>query len=159
MSLDSKLSENIIYNKPKIFSILIVDDDIDFCKKFKKNLEIRGHSVIILTEGMIYVSKCINNHFDLIFMDFHIKDIDGDKVTTIKEDFNNRSIIFAYTGDKSDQAIESFKKNSMNGVIIKPLDMDLFNNIMSILEKDIKNIDRKSLERLSKKSKGNIIIF
>jgi CheY-like chemotaxis protein len=144
----------------KSLNILIVDDDLDAGKYFKTILELRNHNVTILNEGVRCISKCLNNHYDIIFMDYHIDGINGDEITDIiKNDYSNKSQIFAYTGDKSDSAINNFKESGMYGAIIKPVNMDLFNEVMNILEKDTVNIDKAYLKRISRRSRGNILVF
>merc|ERR1712216_922626 len=97
MATRNKVSEQYHYDKKKNLDILIVDDDKLASDLFKKILELRGHTVTALDEGMRCVGKCKDNHYDIIFMDYHIDDVNGDYVTTIiKEDFGNRSKIFAY---------------------------------------------------------------
>jgi CheY-like chemotaxis protein len=157
-----KISEKNNYDRTKNLKILIVDDDTKACKSFKKILELRGHNVTLLDEGMRCVGKCIDTSYDLIFMDYHIGDetMNGDEVTEIiKNDFNNKSIIFAYTGDKTADAITTFKKKRMDGAIIKPIGIDLLNKFMNVLEKDSPSLDREALKKISKKSRGNIMIF
>lgn len=149
-----------IRSKSKILNILIVDDDVEASKYFAKILKMRGHNVATLDEGIRCVSRCLDNEYDIIFMDYHIDDINGDEVTKIiKDDYSNTSMVFAYTGDKSDEAIKSFKESGMLGAIIKPIDMDLFSDIMNVLEKDINRLDRPRLKRISRRSRGNIVIF
>ena len=156
----AKVSEIYNYDKKKNLNILIVDDDQEASKYFKKILEMRGHTVITLDEGIRCVSKCLDNHYDIIFMDYHIEDINGDEVTTIiKDDYSNKSQVFAYTGDKSDDAIESFKQSGMSGAIIKPINMDLFDEVMTTLERDCVELDKPLLKRISRRSRGNILVF
>ena len=156
----NKISERYIYNKKKSLNILIVDDDNECSTLFKKILELRGHKVDSINEGIGCVSKCHKTNYDIIFMDYHIEDIDGDQISTIiREDLNNKSKIFAYTGDKTNSAIENFKHSGMDGALFKPIDMNLFHDVMNIFERDHMEIDQESLNRISRKSKGNIFIF
>ena len=144
----TKSFSDLSINKKKSLNILIVDDDLKAGECFKTILELRNHNVTILNEGIRCISKCLTNHYDIIFMDYHIDDINGDEITEIiKNDYSNKSQIFAYTGDKSDSAI------------IKPVNMSLFNEVMNVLEKDVEKIDKSCLKRLSRRSRGNILVF
>lgn len=155
-----KINEFSNKEKYKTLSILIVDDDELSSSYFKKILELRGHNVTTLNEGIRCVSKVNQNKYDLIFMDYHIDDINGDEVTQIiKEDFDNNSVIFAYTGDNSNDAINKFKDCGMEGALIKPIEVDYLNDIMSILEKDLNSIDKNGLNRISRRIRGNLLIF
>ena len=148
------------YDRKKTLDILIVDDDKSALKYFEKILQLRGHNVTIIDEGIRCVSKCLDNHYDIIFMDYHIDDITGDELTSIiKDDYSNNSKVFAYTGDKSKNAIESFKHSGMIGAMIKPVNIELFGEIMYILEKDCVELDVERLKRIARKSGGNVIVF
>ena len=119
MAVNYKYNRDHSYNKKKKLNILIVDDDINSLTLFKEILELRGHNVIALDEGMKCISKCINSTFDIIFVDYHIGDIDGVELTDcLKDVLHTESIIFAYTGDNSKTAIERFKNIGMKGAII-----------------------------------------
>lgn len=117
------------------FSILIVDDDKIVSNIFGEILSNRGHNVIIVHDCASCINKCQNTNFDIIFMDFHMDNINGvDMTDLLKNVCNNKSIIFALTGDDSKKAINQFKNIGMNGAIIKPLNIDLINKLMNSLE-------------------------
>ena len=127
----------------KCFRILIVDDDNNMAQMFSEILKMRGHSVTIVNEGALCINKCHNDFYDIIFMDFHLEDLDGVNVTdVIKNVCNTKSLIFAFTGDDSGQSVAKFKDIGMTGALIKPLDINLINKIMSSLESR-NDIDKK----------------
>ena len=47
----------------------------------------------------------------------------------------------------------------MEGALIKPIEVDHLNDIMSILEKDLNSIDKNGLNRISRRIRGNLLIF
>lgn len=146
-------------SKKKQFDILIVDDEEDASFMFKTILEARGHNVMTLKEGVSCISKCKSNAYDIIFMDYHIADIDGVQVTEfIKDIYKTNAIIFAYTGDTSKEAIAEFKNIGMIGALIKPIDCDLLDNIMNTLE-DRGCVDKNIFSKLARKSDGSFIVF
>lgn len=157
-----KQYENIIIqtlNKKRSFDILIVDDDKETSEMFKDILEMRGHTVTTIYEGVKCISTCKSKTYDIIFMDYHIEDIDGVQVTDfIRDIYKTNSIIFAYTGDSTYNAIEEFKKTGMVGALVKPVDPELINNIMRTIE-ERKCIDRIIFNKLAKQSKGSLIMF
>jgi CheY-like chemotaxis protein len=125
-------------------NILVVDDDETSLELFKEILEFRGHNVTTVNEGVRCISNLQTNYYDIIFLDYHIGDIDGvDLADCIKDVFKHKSLIFAYTGDSSTSAIERFKIIGMNGALIKPLSIDLIDSIMNMIEKNDKNIENK----------------
>lgn len=140
-------------SKKRKFNILIIDDDDNVALLFKDYLESRGHLVSVTDEGTRGLVKSNNNNFDLIFMDYHLnKDgspiinnqcknnpksnsaIDGTVITECIKNSNNKSLIFAYTGDNSKTAINKFKKVGMSGAIFKPVDVIILNKLMHLLE-------------------------
>ena len=123
------------YTKKQKFNILIVDDDTNSSDLFKEILESRGHNVTTLDEGVKCISKCLNNYFDIIFLDYHIGDIDGVELADcLKDVLKTKSTIYAYTGDNNQHTIDKFKNIGMSGVFIKPLNINNINNILTNLE-------------------------
>ena len=137
-------------------NILVVDDDETSLELFKDILAFRGHNVTAVNEGVRCISSLQNNYYDIIFLDYHIGDIDGVELADcIKDVFKHQSLIFAYTGDSSSNAIDRFKFIGMNGVLIKPLNIELIDSIMNTIEKNNKNIENK----LKVINDDSIIIF
>ena len=125
-------------------NILVVDDDETSLELFKEILEFRGHNVTTVNEGVRCISNLQTNYYDIIFLDYHIGDIDGvDLADCIKDVFKHKSLIFAYTGDSSTSALDRFKIIGMDGALIKPLNIDLIDSIMNMIEKNDKNIENK----------------
>lgn len=125
-------------------NILVVDDDETSLELFKEILEFRGHNVTAVNEGVRCISNLQNNYYDIIFLDYHIGDIDGvDLADCIKDVFKHKSLIFAYTGDSSSSALNRFKIIGMNGALIKPLNLELIDSIMNTIEKNDQNIENK----------------
>ena len=123
------------YSKKQKLNILIVDDDTNSSDLFKEILELRGHYVTTLDESVKCISKCLNNYFDIIFLDYHIDNINGVELADcLKDVLKIESSIYAYTGDNSQQTIDKFKNIGINGVFIKPLNINNINNILTKLE-------------------------
>jgi PleD family two-component response regulator len=152
------------YNKRLKLNILIVDDDENASELFKEILELRGHNVITLNEGVRCISNIQNNTYDIIFLDYHIGDIDGvDLADFIKDIFKSNALIFAYTGDNSSSAVSKFKETGMNGAIIKPIDYNLINKIMVQIENtnkiNKKNINQEIINKLGLIKDKSLICF
>ena len=144
--------DNLYLNRNKGLNILIVDDDEVSAELFKDYLSLRGHNVTSLNEGVKCISQCIKNVYDIIFLDYHIGDIDGVELADcLKDVLKSESKIFAYTGDSSPNAIKKFKDIGMNGVLIKPLNLNKINNIII----DIENENIKK----NKKDTHDVIFF
>jgi len=136
--------DNCYYKKSKKLDILIVDDDELSAELFKEYLSIRGHNVLSLNEGVKCISQCMKNKFDIIFLDYHIGDIDGVELADcLKDVLKTQSKIYAYTGDDKPESIKKFKDIGMNGVLIKPIDLNKINNIIIDIENE--NIKTKNI--------------
>lgn len=117
------------------FNILIVDDDESSAEIFGEILSGRGHNITITNEGTLCISKCQMCSYDIIFMDFHLDDMNGVDITDLlKNVCSVKSLIFAVTGDDNVETMKLCKNIGMNGAIIKPLDIDLINKFMNSLE-------------------------
>jgi len=146
-------------NKKKKFKILIVDDEIDSSMLFKEILDLRGHDVTLINEGIQCINKCKDNEYDIIFLDYHIPGINGVEIADlIKDLFKTNSLIFAYTGDSTTESLNKFKKIGMTAALIKPVDIDLINLIMNSFE-ERECADKNILYKLSKKHKNTLYIF
>ena len=152
------------YNKRLKLNILIVDDDENASELFKEILELRGHNVITLNEGVRCISNIQNHNYDIIFLDYHIGDIDGvDLADFIKDIFKSNALIFAYTGDNSSSAVTKFKETGMDGASIKPIDYSLINKIMVQIENinkiNTKNINKEIINKLGLIKDKSLICF
>lgn len=129
--------DNCYYKKNKKLDILIVDDDEISSELFKEYLSLCGHNVYSLNEGVKCIACCIKKNFDIIFLDYHIGDINGVELADcLKDVLKIKSKIYAYTGDNNPESIEKFKNIGMNGVIIKPINLNKINNIIIDIENE-----------------------
>ncbi|AYV75649.1 MAG: PAS domain-containing sensor histidine kinase [Terrestrivirus sp.] len=156
----STRSVNHIENRRKIFNILIVDDDENIANNLKLLLNSRGHNVMVVNDGIRCISRCKDDetHFDIVFLDYHMDDIDGAQVADIVRDDKKKTIIFAYTGDSSEKALTDFKNVGMSGAVIKPITVNCIDMLMSKLENST-ILDKNSISMLSRKSYRSILIF
>lgn len=148
--------------KRKTFDILIVDDDLEVADNFKQILELRGHRVTVVDDGLRCITHCLDSekHYDIVFMDYHMEGLDGARVTEIvKYDSNkNKTLIFAYTGDNSIKAIDDFKQVGMDGAIIKPVSIKNLELLLDKLELSLV-LDTEVVKSIDKKTARSIMIF
>lgn len=144
----------------KIFNILIADDDIDVATGLGDYLKLRGHNITIVDDGIRCVSHCKDSSriYDIVFLDYHMQDLDGTQVAEIVKESKSNTLIFAYTGDNSESAISEFKNVGMSGVIIKPTDTKGIDALLTSLERSIK-LDESTIKSISRKSNRSVIIF
>lgn len=149
------------------FKILVVDDDICVAETFGEVLQYRGHTVTVVNTAIDCINKCQNNNYNIIFMDFHLKDdktyydeINGAEITDLlKTVCNMNSIVFAITGDDSKEALIKFKNVGMDGALIKPLDIEIINKLMNCIE--IRNdVDKRVVKTIgTHQFKKHLIVF
>lgn len=158
--IDSYVVKEKSLLKRKIFNILVVDDDIDVADSLKTLLKSRGHNVTVVDDGLRCISHCKDKKkfYDIVFIDYHMEGLDGAQVTEIVKDDNKKSLIFAYTGDDSQKAINDFKQVGMDGAIIKPIDINSIELLMSKLEL-LSFLDNSIIRNITKKSCRSILIF
>lgn len=132
---DYRVSSNN-HIKRKLLNILIVDDDTEAAENFKTILQFRGHNITIVDDGLRCITRCMGKEqiYDIVFMDYHMEGLDGAKVAEILKEYNESTLIFAYTGDNSEKAIQEFKNAKMDGVIIKPFDIKHIELLMNKIE-------------------------
>ena len=122
----------------------------------------RGHNITLVNESVSCINKCQNNDYDIIFMDFHLNDLNGVETTDlIKNVCFVKSLIFAITGDDSNNAITKFREIGMDGALIKPLDVEIIDKFMNSLE-FVKSTDKtmlKLIKNLNIKFKNQLFIF
>lgn len=143
----------------KKMNILIVDDDLAGTECLKEILEYHGHNVQIVDDATRCITLCQNNKYDIVFMDYHLEGLDGAEVTLILKDQHiGKTIIFAYTGDSSQNAIGLFKGVGMNGAIIKPFDVMSFEMLLNNIE-DHYLFSQQTAMQIARKSNRTILIF
>lgn len=159
LNLEKNINKINQLNYKNKFNILVVDDDNFIAESLGEILSTRGHFVTIVNESMSCLGKCQNLSFDVIFMDFHLTDYDGANTTDLlKNVCNNKSIVFGFTGDDSKETLTSFMKMGVDATIIKPIDIDLIEKVMSILETR-NEFDKSILKNVLKNKRNQLFIF
>jgi two-component system aerobic respiration control sensor histidine kinase ArcB len=107
------------------FKILLVED-VKMAQKIAiMVLESLNCEVDIADDGNTALKKASCNHFDLIFMDLGLPDMDGLTVTEMirkmEQDKKNPTIIIALTAHNDDKIRELATSVGMNDFLLKPL--------------------------------------
>jgi len=154
-------NRHCLRHKKRFMNVLIVDDDLNSANSIKEILELNGHFVTIIDEPSRCITLCQNNKYDMVFMDYHMEGLNGSQITEIlKENNFGNTIIFAHTGDNSNDAINSFKHAGMNGIIIKPIDLLSFELLINFFENNnILDYNQSSKMIITKRSNQNILFF
>ena len=181
LTIEKINSIHSLYNhysyKKKTLNILIIDDDVNVSSMLEDYLSLRGHSVEIVYEGARGITKNNLKNYDIIFIDYHLdndlppniskKNLNKDNILTgatvseiinLQKNEKNNSIIFGYTGDSTKNAINKFKNSGADGIIFKPIELDIFDKLMFNIESN-RQFDKNSISNAFKSLRDNIIIF
>lgn len=168
-----------VYNhtlqRKKCLNILIIDDDVNVSRVLHDVLEIRGHNIEVVNEGSRGIARTFDNTYDIVFIDYHLdndvspevskEDLKDESILTganLSEcilEFKKEPLIFGYTGDSSTKAIQNFKNAGVDGIIFKPLEIDIIDKLMNVIEKSNNKVDKLELQKTLRFVKRHIIIF
>ena len=138
----SHLSESYVYDKNTrrqiVFTssaarILIVDDSKVNLGVAKGLLEEYGINADIAESGMEALKKVGRKHYDVIFMDHMMPEMDGIETTKnirMKGNWCEEVPIVALTANTTDEARQLFKMEGMQDFLAKPIELSLLHDIL-----------------------------
>lgn len=147
-SEQSQIETNINYLDYSDKKVLIVDDNKINIKIASKTLTPYKFQIEEVLSGSECLEKIKNgNHYDLIFMDYMMPDMDGiETLKKLKELPNFNTKVIALTADAIDGAREKFLNAGFDEYISKPIDKDFLNKVINeLLSTNTKNISEQNL--------------
>ena len=105
-------------------SVLIVDDNISFCRSMSLVLKVRGYSVSMVSGGLEAVEKVKEASFDMIFMDVKMPDMDGVEAYRRIKQVRPGAAVAMMTGYAVEDLVEQAVREGARDVLYKPLDID-----------------------------------
>lgn len=125
----SVISQEKLLKLLEPLDILIVEDDPVSSLLLEKVLLQLGHHVSKANAGENAIHLAISHHYDLIFMDIQLPDIDGFEVTkSIRQSINKaeskQPIIIALTAYIMKENIDMEWKKFFDDYLLKPIDID-----------------------------------
>ncbi len=139
---DSYLSEHYVYDKNTrrqiVFTaptarVLVVDDSKVNLGVAKGLLEEYGINADIADSGMEALKKVGRKHYDIIFMDHMMPEMDGIETTRnirLKGNWCDEVPIVALTANTTDEARQLFKMEGMQDFLAKPIELSLLHDIL-----------------------------
>lgn len=119
----------------KSLKVMVVDDNKINQKVIEGFLEKTKHNITMIDSAQIAINRLEKEKFDLILMDIEMPELKGDEATKLIRQSGNKSIkdipIIALTGNTMPNDIEHYYKCGMNGVIAKPIDIDLLKSTIN----------------------------
>lgn len=140
--------------------ILVAEDNPVNQLVIKNLLDTFGHHCDVVNNGQEAVDKAITEHYDIIFMDYHMPKMDGIAATQrIREQnnaINNKNTpIIALTADIQPQVNKKFRRAGANGSLLKPFTR---NNLADQLSKWLQISEHNSsVETIQKKYDKSIL--
>jgi CheY-like chemotaxis protein len=129
--------------KLKLAEILIVDDEVEIRKLFKKVLDKEGYSVTVADSGGNTLNLCRKKKFDLIYLDIIMPGMDGISVFKKIKKISPKTKIVFFTGKlMEDKVAGMYLDEGAAGFLRKPISLkDLVSYTQNILKaKNEKNL-------------------
>ncbi|MFN8671614.1 MAG: response regulator [Candidatus Sericytochromatia bacterium] len=141
ISLDDKLANKYPLN------ILVAEDNLVNQKVIIKTLEKLGYKIIIANNGLEVISLIQKNHFDIIFMDVQMPEMDGYEATKyILDNYTEHPKIIAMTANALKGDKDYCLKIGMDDYISKPL---ILKELQEIIIKWSEIIKNSSLNKIN----------
>ncbi|UGU14272.1 sigma-54 dependent transcriptional regulator [Sinomicrobium kalidii] len=127
-------------------NILIIEDDVAFCKVLEKFLAKNGHEVSTSFSAAEAKRKIADNVFDLIITDLRLPNYDGlDLLSEIKRDFPDTPVVLMTGYAEINTAVKAMKKGAFD-YISKPFNPD---EVLIIISKALKEVKESPVEKQS----------
>lgn len=108
----------------KPLKILVLDDHVDVAASIGEILELDGHEVTLVHNGINAIAAYTNNFFDIGLFDVKMPGINGvDSFLEIKK-MNPHASVIMMTGYADDGVIERAIENGALGPLRKPFEVD-----------------------------------
>ncbi|WP_026376599.1 response regulator [Aestuariibacter salexigens] len=139
LALKAILSDAVPQDEPEddapTAHILVAEDNDINAEIVRTMLEQQGHSVTLASDGEKAVIACTHYHFDIIFMDMNMPNMDGLEATVkIRQTLKLDTPIIALTANAFSEDKERCKAVGMDGFIAKPINKQaLFDYVDKVL--------------------------
>ena len=121
--------EPIVETRPEVrlgtdsCSILLVDDEIDFCEALREVLEDCGHRVDLAHSGRQALEACTENDYDIVFLDLGLPDRPGAELIFRLEEAHPRIEILIISGQTASDTSKAVSRSTI-GFLHKPVDLE-----------------------------------
>ncbi|MBI5551403.1 MAG: response regulator [Desulfobacterales bacterium] len=116
--------------------ILVIDDEENMLRLFKRVLGRQGYDVIVVESGIAGLDLADQQHFDLAIVDIGIPDKDG---TIVVRDLIGRHAglpIIAVTARPTREREQALRALGCQGFFAKPLNLKQFNDRIRLILSD-----------------------
>ncbi len=120
---------------PQPWSLLLVEDEDINRKVVAELLQSEGYQVTTASGGNEAIGLIEQINFDVVLMDLHMPGMDGlqttEQIQRLQEKNDEKLKIIAFTGDVMETVEEDCRKAGMDGIISKPIQIDVLNKTIS----------------------------
>lgn len=113
-------------------SILVVDDDVNYCSTLSKILAMRGYNVTTANSGIDAINLVKEKNFGVVIMDVKMPVMDGVEAFKRIKAIKPECIVILMTAFSVDDLIRDAIKDGVYSVIRKPFDIEV---VVSMIEK------------------------
>ena len=126
-------------------SVLVVDDEPVNTRLVSRRLQrvVPDVAVTVADDGLGMVELCVEQHkrYDVVLLDQHMRGMNGDAAVAALRAYEHatalpRLLVLACTGNSSAQDMERFDHAGFDGVITKPLDLNVLGPALAALVSD-----------------------
>lgn len=111
--------------------ILLVDDNAFMLQIQSKIVEKTGVQIVTANNGLTAIEIIKKDSIDFVLMDMQMPDLSGPETTKKIRTFNTQLPIIALTGNDSNEDKQTCLNAGMNGVLNKPLNLELLKTALS----------------------------
>ena len=104
--------------------ILVVDDQFGERETLKGILEDKGHRVATAADGVEAIEMVRGNHFDIIFLDIKLPDMNGIQVFEQVKEIDPGVVVIMMTGYSAEDLIKRAASQGAYTCLYKPFDME-----------------------------------
>jgi signal transduction histidine kinase/ActR/RegA family two-component response regulator len=136
---ESKVSEKIQEKEVRPARILVIDDEEPVRDILSRMLRIKGHQVVVASDGQEGLERFKEGEFDLVFTDLGMPKISGWNVGRAIKGIDSKVPIAMITGWGMELSREKMSENGIDLVVSKPFEFDrviqLVSEAMELKEK------------------------
>ena len=123
-------------DKQQSLKILLVEDNHIICNVLQAQLESRGYSVYVASDGVKALKLLNSETVDVILMDCQMPNMDGYEATTrIRQDLQLNLPIIALTADAFQSQRDRCLECGMNDILVKPVSAQELDDYLTNLKK------------------------
>ncbi len=127
-------------------NVLLVEDNLINQKIARSIIEKTGCKVDVANDGVDALNHWAENHYDVIFMDCHLPEMDGFECTQKireKEQITGKHIpIIALTANTADEEQQNTREAGMDSFLTKPIDKERLKNILQRIYNNITHVPK-----------------